>query len=189
MDRLRVPIIVSGEIRWLERGRRQDERLVRSVEGSGLLSRSWDVSPIIRALQLHRRSILTFILVIVSIAALFGLMQILGPRWSPLLLSLCGIVAIFSCLGKRRAGTLSAYSIFNEGTQRLPGQLSADDIDRQIRGGGMMPVAGPPPPPQLARQERRAARRVEQEDDYGSDDDAQAGVDEERLVNGHFSAI
>ncbi|PNH12785.1 hypothetical protein TSOC_000321 [Tetrabaena socialis] len=44
---------------------------------------------------------------------------------------------IFTNLGTRRAGEASAYSIFNRGVQRLPGQLDAGEIDRQMRQGQM----------------------------------------------------
>jgi len=40
-------------------------------------------------------------------------------------------------LGVRREGELSAYSIFNRNVERLPGQLDADQIDREIRQGRM----------------------------------------------------
>ncbi|KAG2438778.1 hypothetical protein HXX76_005320 [Chlamydomonas incerta] len=51
---------------------------------------------------------------------------------------LVGLIAsIFLNLGQRRAGEVSAYSIFNRGVQRLPGQLDADEIDRQMRQGQM----------------------------------------------------
>lgn len=39
-------------------------------------------------------------------------------------------------LGRRRAGQASAYSVFNDGFRRLPGQLTAEEFDRQIRRGG-----------------------------------------------------
>jgi hypothetical protein len=35
-------------------------------------------------------------------------------------------------LGQRRAGELSAYSVFNAGVRRLPGQFTADDVDDAI---------------------------------------------------------
>ena len=46
---------------------------------------------------------------------------------------------IFSNLSRRKAGDTrpSAYSIFNPGVQRLPGQLDADQIDGEIRQGRM----------------------------------------------------
>ena len=38
-------------------------------------------------------------------------------------------------LGKREAGQFSAYSIFNPGVRRLPGQITAEDLDQQLRRG------------------------------------------------------
>ncbi|GAX72634.1 hypothetical protein CEUSTIGMA_g90.t1 [Chlamydomonas eustigma] len=45
------------------------------------------------------------------------------------------VYIIFSNLGRRGANEFSAYSIFNAGIQRLPGQLDADQIDQQVRRG------------------------------------------------------
>ncbi|EFJ48079.1 hypothetical protein VOLCADRAFT_81244 [Volvox carteri f. nagariensis] len=53
----------------------------------------------------------------------------------PLFVLGCLIGGIFTNLGTRRAGELSAYSIFNRGVRRLPGQLDAEEIDRQMRQG------------------------------------------------------
>ncbi|GIL56900.1 hypothetical protein Vafri_12191 [Volvox africanus] len=53
----------------------------------------------------------------------------------PLFILSCLIAGIFTNLGTRRAGELSAYSIFNRGVRRLPGQLDAEEIDRQMRQG------------------------------------------------------
>ncbi|GFR43021.1 hypothetical protein Agub_g4022 [Astrephomene gubernaculifera] len=53
----------------------------------------------------------------------------------PVFVIACLIASIFGNLGRRRAGEVSAYSIFNRGVQRLPGQLDADEIDRQMRQG------------------------------------------------------
>lgn len=47
------------------------------------------------------------------------------------------IATIFANLGTRGEGQLSAYSIFNPGVRRLPGQLDADEVDRQMRQGQM----------------------------------------------------
>ena len=46
------------------------------------------------------------------------------------------VAVIYFNLGQRRAGEASAYSIFN-GFRALPGQLQADEIDRQVRHGQM----------------------------------------------------
>lgn len=40
-------------------------------------------------------------------------------------------------LGTKAEGELSAYSIFNPGLQRLPGQITAEDLDGQLRRGNM----------------------------------------------------
>lgn len=40
-------------------------------------------------------------------------------------------------LGVRREGELSGYSLFNENFRSLPGQLRAEEIDRQLRQGRM----------------------------------------------------
>ncbi|GLC46219.1 hypothetical protein PLESTB_001536600 [Pleodorina starrii] len=53
----------------------------------------------------------------------------------PVFILACLIAGIFTNLGTRRAGEASAYSIFNRGVRRLPGQLDADEIDRQMRQG------------------------------------------------------
>lgn len=44
---------------------------------------------------------------------------------------------------KREAGTLSAYSLFNEGFQALPGTLTAAQIDGQMRSGPQGPSPDP----------------------------------------------
>ena len=45
------------------------------------------------------------------------------------------IILIFSNLGTRKPGEASAYSLFNRGFRALPGQLTADEVDRQVRTG------------------------------------------------------
>lgn len=58
----------------------------------------------------------------------------LGPVY--ILVSI--LVAIFTAgLGQRQPGDASAYSVFNQGVRRLPGQLDADVLDEQIRRGQM----------------------------------------------------
>ena len=47
------------------------------------------------------------------------------------------LATILMNLGSRKAGEMSAYSIFNEGQRQLPGQLNADAIDQQIRAGNI----------------------------------------------------
>ena len=46
-------------------------------------------------------------------------------------------LAIFLNLGQRQEGEWSAYSIFNAGTRRLPGQMTAEDLDGQLRRGNL----------------------------------------------------
>ncbi|CAN0842973.1 hypothetical protein LINGRAHAP2_LOCUS3733 [Linum grandiflorum] len=67
---------------------------------------------------------------------------ILAPvanRWhiGPLYILGTGFAIIFLNLGRRQAGELSAYSIFNEDFRELPGTLNADRVDRDIRAGQM----------------------------------------------------
>jgi len=50
---------------------------------------------------------------------------------------------IFTNLGTREAGKLSAYSMFNPGGQKLAGELTADQIDRQLRNGSMAQAPNP----------------------------------------------
>jgi len=47
----------------------------------------------------------------------------------PVFVLATGFSLIISNLGRRRAGQASAYSIFNDGFARLPGQLTTDDVD------------------------------------------------------------
>ncbi|XP_057416815.1 uncharacterized protein LOC130711281 isoform X2 [Lotus japonicus] len=65
---------------------------------------------------------------------------ILAPvahRWDlgPLYILATGFCLILFNLGKRQAGDVSAYSIFNEDFRELPGTLNADRLDRDIRAG------------------------------------------------------
>lgn len=47
------------------------------------------------------------------------------------------LLLMFMNLGKRKEGTLSAYSWFNTAGRRLPGDLNADVLDHQLRRGQM----------------------------------------------------
>ncbi|KAK3272401.1 hypothetical protein CYMTET_19303 [Cymbomonas tetramitiformis] len=58
-------------------------------------------------------------------------------EWGPIYLILTGFVVIFSNLGKRAEGEMSAYSVFNEGYQELPGTFNAERVDQQVRHGQM----------------------------------------------------
>ena len=44
------------------------------------------------------------------------------------------VIVLFRNLGTRKAGEASAYSIYNN-FRALPGQLTADEVDRQVRTG------------------------------------------------------
>ena len=46
------------------------------------------------------------------------------------------MAVIFTNLSQRKAGEASSYSIFNN-FRNLPGQLTADELDRQVRTGQM----------------------------------------------------
>lgn len=46
---------------------------------------------------------------------------------------------IFLNLGERKAGEMSAYSVFNEGFAALPGTTTGEDFDRQIRHTDNLP--------------------------------------------------
>lgn len=74
-----------------------------------------------------RLLVLVAVLTGARVAHAFGL----GPPY----LMLAIVVAMLRNLGERRAGEASAYSIFNPGVRRLPGQLDAEAFDEQIRRG------------------------------------------------------
>lgn len=66
--------------------------------------------------------------------ALFAYLEF-GSLW--LLLSLFGL--LFANLGERKAGEVSAYSVFNAGFKRLLGTRTAEDFEQDI---GYRPFAG-----------------------------------------------
>ena len=45
---------------------------------------------------------------------------------------------IFANLGTRAPGAPSAYSLFNQGFERLPGDAAPEELDRQLRNGQLM---------------------------------------------------
>lgn len=59
-----------------------------------------------------------------------------GYGWGPPYVLVCLIGAMLLNLGRRKEGEASAYSLFNAGLRRLPGQLDAAQMDAQIRAGG-----------------------------------------------------
>lgn len=67
-----------------------------------------------------------------------------GSIW--IILSL--FLVIFRNLGTREKGELSAYSVFNEGCQRLLGTMTSEQFEREIRhddgyGEGIDDITGP----------------------------------------------
>jgi hypothetical protein len=54
----------------------------------------------------------------------------LGPVY--IILSL--MMLILTNLGTRKEGESSAYSIFNEGYRRLPGEMTQEQVDNAFRG-------------------------------------------------------
>ncbi|KAG2489953.1 hypothetical protein HYH03_011583 [Edaphochlamys debaryana] len=71
----------------------------------------------------------------IFLAFLAGCVAASRVGFGPVFILLSCIAAIFANLGQRRAGEMSAYSIFNRGVRRLPGQLDAEEVDRQMRRG------------------------------------------------------
>ncbi|KAH7276788.1 hypothetical protein KP509_39G021700 [Ceratopteris richardii] len=61
----------------------------------------------------------------------------LAYKWDigPLYILATAFAVIFFNLGRRQEGEVSAYSIFNEGFQELPGTLNVERLDRDIRAG------------------------------------------------------
>ena len=58
--------------------------------------------------------------------------HILAHDSGRLYICLTGFVVIFSNLGKRAPGTLSAYSVFNPNFEELPGTLNASQFEAEI---------------------------------------------------------
>lgn len=76
---------------------------------------------------IHRILCLILFILVAPITARYDL--------GPVFVLSCIIAAIFTNLGKRREGEASAYSLFNENIQRLPGELDAGVFDQQLRRG------------------------------------------------------
>ncbi|KAL5187625.1 hypothetical protein HKD37_05G013269 [Glycine soja] len=73
------------------------------------------------------------LMVIFTLSLKAWLLIILWFILAPILAT--GFCLILFNLGKRQAGDISAYSIFNEDFRELPGTLNADRLDRDIRAG------------------------------------------------------
>jgi hypothetical protein len=67
-------------------------------------------------------------------------MWMIGARWAAkqdfgaLYVGGSIIILILTNLGRRKPGEASAYSIFNPGFRRLPGDFDEEQIDRAFRG-------------------------------------------------------
>ncbi|CAI0472944.1 unnamed protein product [Linum tenue] len=74
-----------------------------------------------------------------AVVILWFILAPVANRWhlGPLYILGTGFAIIFLNLGRRQAGDVSAYSIFNEDFRELPGTLNADRLDRDIRAGQM----------------------------------------------------
>ncbi|KAJ9135095.1 hypothetical protein P3X46_032314 [Hevea brasiliensis] len=72
-----------------------------------------------------------------AVIILWFILAPVAHRWDlgPVYILGTGFAIIFFNLGRRQAGDLSAYSIFNDDFRELPGTLNADRIDRDIRAG------------------------------------------------------
>ena len=46
-----------------------------------------------------------------------------------------GFVVIFTNLGRRKDGEVSAYSLFNEDFRELPGTFNSDNVETHLRQG------------------------------------------------------
>ncbi|EFN59004.1 hypothetical protein CHLNCDRAFT_137656 [Chlorella variabilis] len=58
-----------------------------------------------------------------------------GHELGPLYIITTIFLLMLLNLGQRKEGEWSAYSIFNRNTQRLPGQMTAEDLDAAVRRG------------------------------------------------------
>lgn len=83
--------------------------------------------------------------------------------FTSLYMILTGFLLVFTNLGERKEGELSAYSVFNEGFQELMGTLNANQIDDQLRHRGARLDAG-------RGRGRRGGQRANQQDDTEEED-------------------
>jgi hypothetical protein len=135
-----IPVLIGGQLKWLPA---DDERHGDAASGGdarlGTTGSDHVVSrrlpPALRQLLAHmrrNRGMLTFFGLV---GAIFLLGRATSSRWALLFTIVVGFLLIFLNLdrGPRAAG-LSAYSVFNPGFERLPGQLTAGDFAAQIAG-------------------------------------------------------
>lgn len=74
----------------------------------------------------------------VALVWLLAALLLRAAEMLPLLGFVTAIALIWHNLGERQAGTTSAYTVFNEGMRALPGQLKAEDIERDMTGAARM---------------------------------------------------
>lgn len=80
-----------------------------------------------------------FIIVYTFLQCLFNRIQFGLPFFGIALICAIFLHVYFGDEGTaRKDGQLSAYSVFNQGQQRLPGTLDANEYDRLLRRGGTM---------------------------------------------------
>jgi hypothetical protein len=124
---------------------KEDEEVQQSL--NELLSSSWgwekSLVAWLRRIGMSRGLISTLIFlrpVRLVWLLLFLFILLALNQFSPLLGPPFILVSILCCIflnlsNNKKPGDMSAYSICNEGVQRLPGQLDADAVDEQIRRG------------------------------------------------------
>ena len=64
--------------------------------------------------------------------ALLGLQGAIYIEFGAVFVLLCAFYLVWDNLGDSEEGGTSAYSVFNQGGQQLPGQLTAQDFEREI---------------------------------------------------------
>ncbi|KAJ4728721.1 ubiquitin family protein [Melia azedarach] len=99
-----------------------------------------DGDSVIAALKLPDILLMAIFSLSLKMWAIIFLWFVFAPiahRWDlgPLYILGTAFSIIFLNLGQRQPGDISAYSIFNDDFQELPGTLNADRLDRDIRAG------------------------------------------------------
>ncbi len=132
------PLIINGEVTWVAPSSRVEEdrdSLARGARGAGpghTTAPSWRLW-----LAWAARSRVNLLLLACTAVALVYTSR--DVRVGAVVCLVALALLLLANLGKREAGSLSAYSIFNPGHKSLAGDLRAEHWDAQIRGG---PVGG-----------------------------------------------
>lgn len=129
-----------GENDWGQRIRVEFQG-PRYIDVSEALSKTWLMITvafkfILTKIQEHPQTSIKFGIIFIGwlIAGYFQLASIY--------FGIAVIYGIFTNLGTRKAGELSAYSVFNPGQYQLPGTFDAGQIDAMYRHGGPGGAAG-----------------------------------------------